>query len=91
MAVYFQLFAKGSETPAKFSQIDDAIRAHFGAEPSDTEYFCGWYDIIGYLLATGRDFETVHRYLVDQEFDPILPKICEFMAENYSANSWFQR
>ena len=65
MANYFQLFKKDDPDagPQKFSEIDDLICAHFNTKPHDTRYYCSWYDIIGFALAMGKNWEEIRAML----------------------------
>ena len=55
----FTLMPKGSNTPAKFAEIDDKLRKDF-YQPEDAEKFLwGWYDTIALALACAKDWDCI--------------------------------
>lgn len=90
MTLCIQLVKKDRKTPSRMSMVDADICRHFNAEVNSKFYHEGWYDIIGYLLATGRTFEEVRARLVELEFSQRLIDICDFLSENYIAQAWWE-
>ena len=82
MPACFQLFPKGSTEPARFSAIDDAMREHFGAPPSATDYYQGWYDIEGLGCAIGKTWEEMKQMM------PERAPIIDYLAERYTCDAW---
>ena len=88
MPACFQLFPKGSDEPARFSAIDDAMCAHFGVQPDAARYYRYWYDIEGFGLAMGRTFDDMRQR--DEEAPPEESRraIIDWLDEHYTADSW---
>lgn len=82
MPACFQLFPKGSDTPARFSEIDDAMRLHFGAPPDAERYYESWYDIEGLGLAMGFDWDRM------RQINPDRAHIIDWLAERYTSDAW---
>lgn len=85
MPACFQLFPKGSTTPARFSDIDDAMCAHFGVNPDPDRYYRQWYDTEGFRLAIG------HSLASQREESPERADIIDWLDANYSPESWYER
>ncbi len=87
----FQLLRDGAAVP--LAQIDEEMCRHFGAACDADRYFHGWYDAIGYDLAAGDSFDQIRaRYqeALWQEADPVLAQIAAWLAENFTARSWWE-
>ena len=82
MPACFQLFPIGSDEPARFSVIDDAMRQHFGAPPDAERYYEGWYDIEGFGLALGRDWDDLRGLFPERK--PII----DWLEKHYTADAW---
>ena len=82
MPACFQLFPKGSNEPARFSDIDNAMREHFGAEPDDKHYYESWYDIEGFSCALGLTWENM------KERKPERAAIIDYLSERYVCSAW---
>lgn len=81
----FTLTPRGSDTPAKFVDIDDAMRAHFGAPPDSVNYYRSWYDIEGLGLAMGFSWDRM------REINPDRKEIIDWLDEHYIPNAWAER
>lgn len=92
MALCFQLFPR-QDKPAKLSAVDAAMCAHFGVPVDEKFYYCGWFDTVGYLLATGRTFEEAKARIVELDIQPQqkLLDICDWIADNYTVDSFSSR
>ena len=88
MPACFQLFPKGSDEPARFSEIDDAMCKHFGVEPDPDRYYRFWYDIEGFGLATGHSFDDMRT--LDEEVPPEESRraIIDWLDEHYTSDAW---
>jgi hypothetical protein len=53
----FQLCRDGQAVALQ--QIDEEMCNHFNAPCDPVRWFRGWYDFIGFDLATGRDFAQI--------------------------------
>ncbi len=71
--------------------VDEEICKALGKSVHPTEYYMGWYDSIGLMLACGKTFEEIeslaNSWYPESEESPILDVI-KFMKENYISSSW---
>jgi hypothetical protein len=67
--------------------VDDIMRTAFGAEPSATEWYCGWYDTIGLGLAMGHSWDKLRDIFKDSER---LLTIIEYLEQHYAVDTWYQ-
>jgi len=80
----FTLTPKDGDKPKVFAEIDDEMREHFGA-PADAEnWYLGWYDTIGLLLALGKTWDEIRTTL------PTLSHIVDYLEERYIPNAWYE-
>lgn len=80
-----QLIDKHANRPEALSTVDEKMRLHFNAPQHPTEWFCSWYNIIGFSLAMGKTFAEI----IEQSADyPMTQKIAQWLDENYTANTW---
>lgn len=88
----FMLTRKGEEKASSLMRIDEEMCMHFGAEVHPTRYYLGWYDLVGFSLAMGRDWNWMREQLKKDEIvdDPIL-LVIDWLEENFIADSWSQR
>jgi len=93
----FQLFRKGTKLPAlSLNKVDEEICEHLGTLPNDRHYVAGWFDCIGYLIATSNERYLGSDALRDKvkEWYPDdnepMHKILEFMESNYDSTSFYQ-
>ena len=83
----FTLIPKGTNTPAKFAEIDDKLRKAFN-QPEDAEKFLwGWYDTIGLALACGKDWDWVRENCGSEA----LRAVATWLEGRYDADSWCER
>ena len=82
MPACFQLIDKGTGQPARFNQIDNEMRIHFGAEPDPDRWFKNWYLTIGFALATGNDWNWCRENFSDMD------EIIDYLELRFDANSW---
>ena len=83
----FTLIPKGTNTPARFAEIDDKLRKAFN-QPEDAEKFLwGWYDTIGLALAMGKDWSWI-RETFDSER---LVAVANWLEGRYEVDSWCER
>jgi hypothetical protein len=94
MPVCFQLFKKGSDVPSRFCDIDEEICREFGWTVDEKLYAHGWYDSIGFQIATGKDLggEELRNRLKEyyDENDELL-RILSFLEEHYTSTAWYER
>ena len=80
----FQLTSKETGQPKKLAELDNEIRAHFGAPPHPTQWYKGWYDCIGFSIAMGKDWQYCR-----ETFDG-LDEIIDYLEERYTYDAWFE-
>jgi hypothetical protein len=64
------------------------MRKHFGAPEDKRHWYCGWYDSIGLLLATGKSWREIREVFSD---DPEIIKIATWLEEHFDVESWYER
>jgi hypothetical protein len=106
MPNYFVLYRKsdvecacgiGHAQPQVFQQIDIEMCQYFGVDVHEKYYFCGWYDYIGYLLATGRSFADIEQLILKNLFERKsvgdsrhAKQEREWSAEMLQVNNWLR-
>ena len=85
MSRCFALTKKGENKPTKLQAIDDEMRVAFGAPPDSSQWFRGWYNIIGLGLAVGKTFEQLTELFND---DAELVAVIDYLAERYMSDCW---
>ncbi len=80
----FMLTRKGEEQMTPLQQVDDEMRTHFGAPPSATEWYRGWYDTIGFGLAMGNDWDRLRELYEDAK--PVI----DWLEANFTVDAWWQ-
>ena len=102
MPACFQLHRKTlPDTPVRFVDIDKELCDALGHECHPTRWLFGWYDDIGYWLATGRTWQEIrHDYqgrvlkaIADgdkgyEDFMRELVRILDYLEANYTHNHW---
>lgn len=86
MPNYLQLYRHGQ--PVAFQQIDLELCNLLGREAHPKYWVEGWYDIIGFALACGRDWD----WIVDTAYpdDYSGRKIVGYLREEFTINTWWQ-
>lgn len=85
MPACFQLFPIGSNIPARFIDIDNAMCAYFGVTPDADLYYRYWYDTEGFSLACGRSFNDLRAIYPDRQ------AIIDWLEANYTVHAWYER
>lgn len=100
MAIYFQLTPIGYRDAATFQSIDAAICQNLDLPFDDNRYTCGWFDVVGFLLAAGKTHSQITDRLRKQQSDCSaewrdgyydLLRINHYLMENYTTNAWAGR
>lgn len=98
----FQLIRKSDPQagPVSLSLIDEEMCKHFGVTPDPVQYYCEWFNWIGFRLAMGRSLEYLRGYFNgasdfgpkedDRMFDE-LSKITKWLDENFTSDAFYQR
>ncbi len=81
----FALTKKGENEPTKLQAIDDEMRVAFGAPPDSSQWFRGWYNIIGLGLAVGKSFAQMRELFED---DAELVECLTYLEEKYESDCW---
>jgi hypothetical protein len=88
----FSLTPKGEPEPVRLGAVDDAMRAHFGAPPNPDEWYRGWYQTIGFMLARGLPWEGIREHVrtsmrpeADRAKDVA---VVDWLEANYTADAW---
>lgn len=95
MPNHFQLLDRETGKPAVLQTVDDEMREHFGAEPSKTEWYYSWYDLVGYALAVGHDFDWCREHLYQPGDEPANERstrgqeIIDYLDERYTTRAWY--
>ena len=98
MSNCFSLTRKGESKPASLQAIDDEMRIEFGEEPDPERWLWGWYDVVGFGLAMGRDWMQLREQFAEDpvedeesvEFCRSMLKVIDWLEANYIPNAWVQ-
>ncbi len=82
----FSLTRNGETAPATLTEVDEALCAHLGVPVHPVQWVRGWYDLEGFALAMGRDWDWMRA-----NFDPDRAPIVDFLAANYTPDCWSER
>lgn len=81
----FQLTRDGAAVP--LNQVDEEMCRYFNAACHPTRYFEGWYDTIGFFLATGKTFDQIRVIFADV---PSLVKIADWLEASFTPDHWYE-
>jgi len=84
----FKLINRQTGDPEKLIDIDDQIRDFVGAEHDETNFYLGWYDIVGLELALGHDWKQI---MEKHQDDDEMMDVINWMATRYDPVAWVQR
>ena len=99
MAHCFTLTRKGESKPASLQGIDDEMRIEFGEEPDKKRWLWGWYNVVGFGLAMGRDWTQLREQFAEDsaedeesvEFCCSMLRVIDWLEANYVPNAWAER
>ena len=98
MAAYFQLISKKTGEPTPFNQIDKELCDLFEQPVDPEKYILGWYDAIGWRIATGRTAEQIwdeFQGYVDANdhanYYSALLIALNYILDNYTSSAWYSR
>jgi len=100
----FQLTRRGETVPASLAQVDSAICQALELTWDPKHWAYGWYDYIGFKLASGRTFQQItddiRAFIIKDrtkpdaaewlEIDYVLLRINHFLLENYQSDCWVE-
>jgi hypothetical protein len=78
-------------------EVDNRICEHLGETPDEVKYAHYWYDIIGFKLALGRNWDDIRKDFAENVAESpqyadeyaILGKIVDFLEANYDTNAFY--
>lgn len=85
MPVCFRLYAPNSSEPANLAEVDNKICELFNETPHETNWFRGWFNVIGFRLALGDRKEELMEDFKEHEF---YGKIVEWIFDNFRVESF---
>lgn len=89
MPACFNLTRKGEKEPAVLQAVDEELCAHLGVEVHPKWWVEGWYDFIGFLVATGSPLGGEElRKKVEELNDPAMTKILAYLEEHFTSDNW---
>ena len=100
MPYCFALVRKGDPSKLHISlpAIDDDIRVAFNEPPDEDNYLAQWYDVIGFRLALGQDWEKIKSDFnkLKEKFpgDPMIDQwlfIADYIEAHYDVEAWAER
>lgn len=96
----FQLFRKGEKEPVVLQIVDEEICKRFKVEVHPKQWHHGWYNHIGFFLATGKDFEWIKKDCLnaaakakdveDSMHWGHMYSIAVFLESNFDTNAWYE-
>ena len=81
----FLLRNRATGEPDTLSDIDDKMREYFVVPPNATEWYQGWYDSVGLMLACGQTFDQIRKIC------PLMGAIVDWLDMHYVAEAWSER
>ena len=95
----FTLTRKGENAPASLQTIDDLMRVAFGEEPDPKRWLWGWYDVVGFGLALGRDWTQLREQYAEDPaesertntFHRQMLTVIDWLDEHYTTDAWAER
>ena len=96
----FQLIRKADKDAGAvcFGNIDKELCSLLGEAEHPTMYVRGWYDYIGFGLATGKTFEwligdinrCIDEYADEKDYWQDMLKIANHLQEHYESKAWWE-
>lgn len=93
----FQLIRKSDPEagPVVLATVDEEMCDHFNMPCDPKEWFCEWYDCIGFRIATGDTFDSIktefEAYVADgQRYYIDLLAILGWLDTNFTTNAFYQ-
>ena len=89
MAAYLKLVRKSNGEVierSKLIELDNELCAAFGIEPHAKNWFAGWMNSIGMMLAMHNDMAKARKICGD---DQELNFICDYIEEHFALASYY--
>jgi hypothetical protein len=82
MAICFQLMPK---KPARLAHVDQEMCKYFEVECDPDLYYMDWFGVIGFLIATGRNYAEIKAKLYEYNTGdtPRYLEILDWLDNNY--------
>ena len=71
----------------RFDIIDNELCAALGVVSDEVQYYLGWYDSIGLMLAIGKSFADMR---VIWAGDTEILKVVDWLDEHFTSDAWYQ-
>lgn len=102
----FQLVPKGGTDPQPLGAIDAQLVWHFRddrpynpwlqqraqSENHEKRWFADWYNVIGWLLASGKSFAQIRvemeTWTDDAQYRALLVSICDYLQQHFTSDCW---
>ena len=99
MPACFTLTRKGESTPSSLQHIDDEMRVEFGEEPDEIRWLWGWYNVVGFGLAMGRDWTQLRKQFAEDPAESErtnmsrrrMLAVIDWLETHYVSNAWAER
>jgi hypothetical protein len=92
--------------PIYLQHLDEAICKYLNRDVHPSKWCCGWFDVIGFWLASGYSFDRIRRQIIEDalayrsysdhgyERERMLLDnlaILQLIQDNYIVNNWWGR
>lgn len=93
MPNYIQLTCKKTGNPATFQDIDNILCKALNVPCDEKQYYCQWYDIIGYSRKSNIQdiITTIKGFNQKLPGDDELIRVLAWIDENYKLDAWCSR
>lgn len=90
MPACFQLTRKGETGPTALQAVDEELCRHLGVEVHPKWWVDGWYDSIGFAIATGTALgsQELRDRVAGYPDQGRLPEILAYLEEHFTSDSW---
>jgi hypothetical protein len=89
----FSLTKKGETEPMRLVKVDEAICHEFGWDVHPTQWAYGWYNCIGFAIATGKPLgsQELRDEIASMPYMPeALLVILDFLEREFTDNAWVE-
>lgn len=86
----FQLIPKGKDEPASLSKVDEELCELLDEEVDPKYYVRGWFDIIGFRIAMGKELgsDELRESVEDLDSEDMM-KCLNYLEEHYTSKAWY--
>jgi hypothetical protein len=87
----FQLIDKETKVAVGLSKLDEDLCREFDQPVDSVRYLDGWFDVIGFKLACGKNYETIRKDIEEWQGDnELMLKILSYIEQRYEPSSWVE-